>query len=87
MFVPSLPHEDIEAFVAAVPAPLNVLYAPGDLAELGVARISTGSLLFRTALQATVNAAIALRGDAPRDDVPSYTEVEGLAARSRAADS
>jgi 2-methylisocitrate lyase-like PEP mutase family enzyme len=86
VFVPGLPREDIEAFVAAVPAPLNVLYAPGNLAELGVARISTGSLLFRTALQATVNAAIALRGEQPRD-VPSYTEVEGLAARSRAADS
>ena len=45
---------DIVAVVAAVDVPVNVLYLPGQhtittLTDLGVRRISTGSLLFRAA--------------------------------------
>jgi 2-methylisocitrate lyase-like PEP mutase family enzyme len=79
VFVPGLPLDDIEAFVDAVDAPLNVLYAPHvNLAERGVARISTGSLLFRAALGATLHFAEAARaGEAI--DAPGYKEVDALA--------
>ncbi len=85
IFVPGLADEDVVAgLVADVAAPLNVLYQPGThtvarLAELGVRRISTGSLLFRTALGAAVDAAVAIRdGEAPRGHAPTYAEVERL---------
>jgi 2-methylisocitrate lyase-like PEP mutase family enzyme len=83
VFVPGLGLDEIEPFVQAVEAPLNVLYAPGvNLAERGVARISTGSLLFRAALGATVRFAEAVRaGEAI--EAPGYQEVDGLADRSR----
>ncbi|GAA2626942.1 isocitrate lyase/phosphoenolpyruvate mutase family protein [Dactylosporangium fulvum] len=84
VFVPGLTAPaDIAAVVAAVPLPLNVLYVPGglstaDLAGLGVARISLGSLLFRAALAATADIAAAVRsGAAVRADLPGYQEVNG----------
>ncbi|MEV0368406.1 isocitrate lyase/phosphoenolpyruvate mutase family protein [Streptomyces sp. NPDC050636] len=92
IFVPGVVgDEDISVLVAAVPAPLNVLFAPGRhtvsrLAELGVRRISTGSLLFRTALHAALAAAESVRagrrpgtGPGAEDDVPGYAEVQRLA--------
>jgi 2-methylisocitrate lyase-like PEP mutase family enzyme len=85
VFVPGLPEADIAAFVGAVPAPLNVLFTPGTpiarLAEHGVARISTGSLLFRAALGHTVATAEAIRAGTHVDlrDVPSYAAVDELA--------
>ena len=87
VFVPSLPLDDIEPFVKAVAAPLNVLYTPGeDLAARGVARISTGSYLFRVTLAALVSTAEAVRDGRPTPtDVPGYKAVDGLAARSRSA--
>ncbi|MEV4259363.1 isocitrate lyase/phosphoenolpyruvate mutase family protein, partial [Spirillospora sp. NPDC049652] len=62
VFVPGIAADaDIRAVVAAVPLPLNVLHLPGRtdpgrLAELGVRRISCGSLLYRAALHAAVAA-------------------------------
>ncbi|MFD7106479.1 isocitrate lyase/PEP mutase family protein [Streptomyces celluloflavus] len=92
IFVPGVAaDEDVSALVAAVPAPLNILFAPGRhtvsrLAELGVRRISTGSLLFRTALGATLAAAESVRtGQEPGGaagagyGVPGYAEVQRLA--------
>lgn len=67
VFVPGVvADEEIAALVAAVPAPVNILFAPGRhtvgrLAELGVRRISTGSLLFRTALGAALAVAESVR--------------------------
>jgi len=82
VFVPGLADPaDIEAVVAAVDLPLNVLFLPGRLnvaalAGLGVRRISMGSLLFRAALAATVDTALAVRdGLRVRTDLPSYGEV------------
>ncbi|MEU5209581.1 isocitrate lyase/phosphoenolpyruvate mutase family protein [Streptomyces sp. NPDC020742] len=75
VFVPGVvADEDIAVLVAEVPAPLNILFAPGRhtvarLAELGVRRVSTGSLLFRTALQAALGAAEALRAGTEPPDV------------------
>ena len=66
------------------PLPPGTLTVP-RLAELGVARISTGSLLYRVALGAALDAAPAVfagRRKPPGRDrvVPSYAEVDGLAS-------
>jgi 2-methylisocitrate lyase-like PEP mutase family enzyme len=82
VFVPGLAEPaDIEAVVAAVEVPLNVLFLPGrhtvaSLTDLGVRRISMGSLLFRCALAAVVDTAVAVRDGLPvRADLPSYGQV------------
>ncbi|MFD7657118.1 isocitrate lyase/phosphoenolpyruvate mutase family protein [Actinosynnema sp. NPDC059797] len=50
------------------------------LRDLGVRRVSTGSLPFRAALGAAVRTALAVRdGGRGLDDVPGYEEVQGLA--------
>jgi 2-methylisocitrate lyase-like PEP mutase family enzyme len=90
VFVPGLAEPaDIAAVVAAVDIPVNVLFLPGRhtaaaLAELGVRRISTGSLLFRAALAASVETARAVRdGAAVRTDLPSYLAVNQAAQAMR----
>ncbi|MEU7901442.1 isocitrate lyase/phosphoenolpyruvate mutase family protein [Actinoplanes sp. NPDC049118] len=86
VFVPGLAEDDdIRAVVTGAGAPLNVLLLPGmtvpRLAALGVARISTGSMLFRAALGAAVAAARSVARGAPGPDgIPGYAEVNGLAA-------
>jgi 2-methylisocitrate lyase-like PEP mutase family enzyme len=82
VFVPGVAEpEDIARLVAAVDAPVNVLARPAGpsvraLAELGVARISMGSLLFRAALAAAVETALAVQLDRPlRGDLPSYQDI------------
>jgi 2-methylisocitrate lyase-like PEP mutase family enzyme len=82
VFVPGLAEPaDIEAVVAAVDLPVNVLFLPGrhtvaGLTDLGVRRISMGSLLFRAALAAAVDTALAVRdGLVVRPDLPSYEQV------------
>jgi 2-methylisocitrate lyase-like PEP mutase family enzyme len=84
IFVPGLAREeDIGAVTAAVPVPVNVLHLPAvgldRLAELGVRRVSTGSLLFRAALHATVTTALAARDGGPLPvGIPGYAEVDAL---------
>ena len=82
VFVPGLVEPaEITVVVSAVDVPVNVLFAPGrhtvaSLASLGVRRISMGSLLFRAALAAAVETALAVRDDRPiRTDLPVYQEV------------
>ena len=79
-----------------MPAPLNVLFTPGTrrsprLAELGVARISTGSLLFRAALGARVDDRPAIRDGATRRATrvtrPSTASRERAASRANPASS
>ncbi|QFZ23066.1 isocitrate lyase/PEP mutase family protein [Saccharothrix syringae] len=82
VFVPGVSDErEVARLVAALPVPVNLLaQLPVErLRELGVRRVSTGSLPFRAALGAAVRAALAVRdgGDVP-DDVPGYAEVQGL---------
>ncbi|MEU4473403.1 isocitrate lyase/phosphoenolpyruvate mutase family protein [Micromonospora sp. NPDC023888] len=69
-----------------IDGPLNALYQQGgptldELCGAGVARVSTGSLLFRAALAAAVAAADAVRAGGPvtASGLPSYAEVQGLA--------
>jgi 2-methylisocitrate lyase-like PEP mutase family enzyme len=91
VFVPGpLSDNDISALAGTTDRPLNVLYQPGRqslarLGELGVARVSTGSLLFRAALAATVRAARAVADGIPLpDDLPTYSEIVDLVEHSRA---
>ncbi len=85
MFLPgSLDLATIEAFVAAISVPVNVLASPAltrqQLAGVGVARISTGSLLYRAAIANAVAAARAVRDDQPVPPAMSYVEVQALHA-------
>lgn len=82
VFVPGLASDhDIAAVVAATAVPVNVLAQgnPRRLANLGVRRISTGSLLFRAALGAAVTAAESVRDGKPNPQTLSYSSVEALA--------
>jgi 2-methylisocitrate lyase-like PEP mutase family enzyme len=78
LFVPGI-REDVEPIVE-LGLPLNVLFLPGntvkDLAERGVARISTGSMLYRRAIGAAVEAATAIRDGEQPPPAPSYEEVD-----------
>ncbi len=88
IFVPGLTEpRDIEA--AAQLAPLNVLAqqrTPAQLGQLGVRRISTGSLLFRAALRHTVAAAQAVRDGKTPENAFSYADVQDLISRGTRSD-
>jgi 2-methylisocitrate lyase-like PEP mutase family enzyme len=82
VFVPGLAApDDVRRVVAEVDAPLNVLALAGgqtvtELAALGVARISTGSLLFRAAIGAAVATARSVAGNGPGPtELPEYTQI------------
>lgn len=87
VFVPFVRDEaTIAALVEAVETPLNVLFLPGHhtlgrLAELGVRRVSCGSLLFRVGLGAALRAAAAIQAGDPLapDEIPSFATVQALA--------
>jgi 2-methylisocitrate lyase-like PEP mutase family enzyme len=85
VFVPGLAADaDVAAVTAAAGVPVNVLFLPGleprRLAELGVARVSTGSLLFRAALRGALETARAVTaGDLRPAGIPAYAEVNGWA--------
>jgi 2-methylisocitrate lyase-like PEP mutase family enzyme len=82
VFVPGLTDSGrIETLVRHLDAPLNVLYSPAGptvprLAALGVRRVSLGSLLYRRALGAALDAMADISaGRAPGGTTPSYEEV------------
>ncbi|MFD4700378.1 isocitrate lyase/PEP mutase family protein [Streptomyces niveus] len=72
----------LRELAAAIPVPLNVLaipaLSPAELGELGVRRVSTGSLPYRAALHAAVAVAQAVRGTGA---VPAATPYPELQAR------
>ena len=85
VFVPgAIPLEVVASLTSAIPAPVNVLVQPGvtvrELAAAGVARISTGSLLFRAALGAIEAVARDIRDDTyvPDATVPDYRRVASM---------
>ncbi|MET9971614.1 isocitrate lyase/phosphoenolpyruvate mutase family protein, partial [Streptomyces sp. NPDC006356] len=88
VFVPGVtgPRE-IGALVQHLTVPLNILYTPTgptlpQLADLGVRRVSLGSLLYRRALGAALEAVGEIReGRAPDGAVPSYDAVDALSRR------
>jgi 2-methylisocitrate lyase-like PEP mutase family enzyme len=88
IFVPGVSDAaTIAELTAGIDAPVNVLFSPGlDFATLGVARVSTGSLLFRAALGATTAFAEAVRDGRPLPAsfaVPSYGEAAATRHRHR----
>jgi 2-methylisocitrate lyase-like PEP mutase family enzyme len=83
IFVPGVTEDDdIATIVSALSVPLNVLYLPGRhsidrLTALGVSRVSTGSLLFRTAVQSVADTARAIRDGLPvTARIPDYREIQ-----------
>jgi 2-methylisocitrate lyase-like PEP mutase family enzyme len=85
VFVPGLRDAaEIETVVQAVGVPLNLLFLPGGhtfarLAELGVARVSLGSLPYRMALAAAVETVGAVKEGRPLPIVPpGYGEIVAL---------
>ncbi|WP_225637357.1 isocitrate lyase/PEP mutase family protein [Streptomyces solaniscabiei] len=85
VFVPGVSDpRTIAALVRDLDVPLNVLYTPAGpalphLTDLGVRRVSMGSLLYRRALGAALEAAADIRaGRAPGGTVPSYDDVRKL---------
>ncbi|MET7476936.1 isocitrate lyase/phosphoenolpyruvate mutase family protein [Streptomyces sp. NPDC005648] len=82
VFVPGLIDPGtIAALVRHVQVPLNILYSPTgptlpQLADLGVHRVSLGSLLYRRALGAALETVADVRaGRTPAGRAPSYDEV------------
>ncbi|RCS94553.1 isocitrate lyase/phosphoenolpyruvate mutase family protein [Brevibacterium aurantiacum] len=74
----------VKPIVDASPLPVNVLASPrysrGQFAEVGVARISTGSLLYRAAISAAAQSLSGLREDRPAQtaNVLTYRTVSQL---------
>lgn len=88
VFVPGLTDPGrITALVRHFDVPLNILYSPAGptvarLAELGVSRISLGSLLYRRALGAALDAMADIAdGRTPPGTTPSYDTVQALGRR------
>lgn len=87
VFVPGISDPaGIAALVDSLDVPLNILYSPAgptvaELGELGVRRVSLGSLLFRTALGAALAAAADIRAGRPfpAAQLPTYAETQALA--------
>ncbi|GGS93691.1 isocitrate lyase/phosphoenolpyruvate mutase family protein [Nonomuraea spiralis] len=88
IFVPGLSDlAEIAEVVARTPLPVNVLYQPAgptldQLAGAGVARVSTGSLLYRAALQGALAAVLSAQGkEAPA--LPTYGEITAILPETR----
>lgn len=88
VFVPGLADPTaIAALVKDLDAPLNILYSPSgptvaQLGELGVRRVSLGSLLYRAALGEAMAVAANIRtGRKVGGDVPTYAQVQNLSVR------
>ncbi|MER6134857.1 isocitrate lyase/phosphoenolpyruvate mutase family protein [Streptomyces sp. NPDC001815] len=90
VFVPGLCDPPrIAALVETLDVPLNILYSPTGpsvpvLADLGVRRISLGSLLYRRALGAALETAALIRAGHPVEGTaPAYGEVQALVQPER----
>ncbi|MDT0615661.1 isocitrate lyase/PEP mutase family protein [Streptomyces lancefieldiae] len=85
VFVPGLTDPGrIASLVAHLDVPLNILYSPtgptlARLADLGVGRVSLGSLLYRRALGAALETMADIgAGRVPGGTTPAYDEVQAL---------
>jgi 2-methylisocitrate lyase-like PEP mutase family enzyme len=86
IFVPGVEDEEaISTLVKELSVPLNILLLPAGptyarLSELGVGRVSCGSVLFRLAVHSAVEFAWAVAHDGEsRSDLPSYAQIQALA--------
>ncbi|WP_189192544.1 isocitrate lyase/PEP mutase family protein [Streptomyces albiflavescens] len=87
VFVPGLTDPaGISVLLKTLDVPLNILYSPSgptiaQLGDLGVRRISLGSLLYRRALGAVLETMADIRaGRTLRGTAPTYAEVQALSA-------
>lgn len=81
IFVPAIAEPaDIRAITSELTVPVNVLPIPGrtlrELAELGVRRLSSGSLPYRAAIDAAVAAAAGLRDGQPPAAATPYPQAQ-----------
>lgn len=80
IFLPGADPADLRELTAGVPAPVNVLAHPTlsltELAGLGVRRVSTGSLPYRTAIDAAVEVAANLRDGRPVRAATPYPRMQ-----------
>ena len=86
VFVPGASDpDDVRALTAGIAAPVNVLVVPdlslGDLAALGVRRVSTGSLPYRAAIDAAVSVATTVRDGIPMPTATPYAEAQARLER------
>lgn len=84
IFIPgNLDLEDLEVLCREIPRPVNALASARHpvpaLADVGVRRVSTGSLLHRAALQTAVDVAANVAGGGVAPAVISYADVDALA--------
>jgi 2-methylisocitrate lyase-like PEP mutase family enzyme len=70
----------LRALTGQIPVPVNVLVIPAlslaELAELGVRRVSTGSLPYRAAMHAATEVAVAVRDGRPVPDASPYADLQ-----------
>jgi len=70
----------LRLLTATIPVPVNVLPIPGmtlrEVAELGIRRVSTGSLPYRAAIQAAVDTAEAVRDNRELPPSTPYRELQ-----------
>ncbi len=70
----------LRAITGALDVPVNVLAIPGrtlaELGELGIRRVSTGSLPYRAALSAATRASLAVRDGVPPPPAAAYGELQ-----------
>jgi 2-methylisocitrate lyase-like PEP mutase family enzyme len=95
VFVPGAAEPDVlRKLTSAIAVPVNVLVTPAlsfdELAELGVRRVSTGSLPYRAAIHAAVEVAAAVRDGRSGPDAVPYADLQArlvqYAQRSQVAD-
>jgi 2-methylisocitrate lyase-like PEP mutase family enzyme len=81
IFVPGAAEPaELRALAAAIPVPVNTLVVPDlpltKLAELGIRRVSTGSLPYRAALDTAVGVATAVRDGEPPVTATPYKDAQ-----------
>jgi 2-methylisocitrate lyase-like PEP mutase family enzyme len=86
IFVPGVTDPDVlRELTAAIPLPVNVLAIPGlslaKLATVGVRRVSTGSMPYRAAIHAAVQAAVAVRDGTGLPAADPYPEMQARLVR------
>jgi 2-methylisocitrate lyase-like PEP mutase family enzyme len=81
IFIPGASEpSDLRQLTANIPVPVNVLVVPGlslaELADLGVRRVSTGSLPYRAAIHAAVEVAQNVRNGVPPAAAAAYPAMQ-----------
>jgi len=81
IFIPGASEpSDLRQLTANIPVPVNVLVVPGlslaELADLGVRRVSTGSLPYRAAIHAAVEVAQNVRNGVPPAAAATYPAMQ-----------